>query len=391
MGDLAATLARRGQHVVVLTADRGYDDPSRAYPRRETSADGVHVRRLAATSFGKSTLTRRALAIASYMTQVLIVLIGLRDLDAIVFSTSPPFVGVIAALIGELRRVPTVFWAMDLNPDQLIALGKLAPDSTLARVFRTCNRFFLHRAARVVALDTVMARRLVAAGAPADRTTVTPPWSPDDDLAPVPREQNVFRRTHGLEQKTVVMYSGNHTPSNPLRTLLDAAVRLQDVRSLRFVFVGSGLAKRDVEHYATEYALDSIVSLPYQPRESLADSLSAADIHVVSLGDAMAGIIHPCKVYGAMAVSRPILYFGPRPSHVTEIVERHGNGWIVAHGDVDTAERVLREIAATPTDTLDRMGAAGAAAVASSLDPRVLCAAVADAVTDALAQTGSEA
>jgi hypothetical protein len=27
------------------------------------------------------------------------------------------------------------------------------------------------------------------------------------------------------------------------------------------------------------------------------------------------GIIHPCKIYGAMTVARPILYFGPLLSH----------------------------------------------------------------------------
>ena len=29
-----------------------------------------------------------------------------------------------------------------------------------------------------------------------------------------------------------------------------------------------------------------------------------ADVHVVSLGEKMVGIIHPCKIYGAMAVAR---------------------------------------------------------------------------------------
>lgn len=385
MGDVAAALARSGHRVVVLTAARGYDDPTRSYAREETTSDAVEVRRLAGTSFGKATLVHRALAIASYMAQVLVALVGIRDLDAVVFSTSPPFVGVVAAAVGALRRVPIVFWAMDLNPDQLIALGKLAPGSLLARAFHACNRFFLRRSARVIALDTLMAQRLVAAGAPPDRLTVIPPWSPDERIAPVLRARNAFRHAHGLDDAIVIMYSGNHTPSNPLRTLLDAALRVRADRSLRFVFVGSGLAKRDVERYAAEYRMESILPLPYQPKESLADSLSAADVHVVSLGDAMAGIIHPCKVYGAMAVARPILYFGPRPSHVSEILDRYGNGWCIAHGDVDEAERVLREIARTPREQLDAMGGAGAGAVASSFDPRVLCAAVAATIADAVA------
>jgi hypothetical protein len=33
----------------------------------------------------------------------------------------------------------------------------------------------------------------------------------------------------------------------------------------------------------------------------------------------MVGIIHPCKIYGAMAAAKPILYFGPQPSHITDL------------------------------------------------------------------------
>ena len=63
------------------------------------------------------------------------------------------------------------------------------------------------------------------------------------------------------------------------------------------------------------------MSLPYQPIAELKYSLTAADVHVVSLGEGMVGIIHPCKVYGAMTAGRPILFLGPRPSHVSDLLE----------------------------------------------------------------------
>ena len=43
----------------------------------------------------------------------------------------------------------------------------------------------------------------------------------------------------------------------------------------------------------------------------------------------MVGIIHPCKIYGAMAAARPILFLGPNPSHISDLLEtsphRHPN------------------------------------------------------------------
>src|SRR4029077_17989300 len=98
-------------------------------------------------------------------------------------------------------------------------------------------------------------------------------------------EDSPFRARHGLNGKFVIMYSGNHSPANPLKTLLEAAVRLEKDDSLRFLFVGGGLGKREVESYICQSGVKNIVSLPYQPLADLGSSLSAADVHVVSLGD----------------------------------------------------------------------------------------------------------
>jgi hypothetical protein len=384
MADLATSLARRGRHVVVLTADRGYDDTSVRYARHQITPAGVEVRRLPHTSFGKATLFHRIAAMLSFIWQAGIQLLLRREVGGIVFSTSPPFVGMLAVAVGAVRRVPTVFWAMDLNPDQLVALGKLSAGGTITRILRFVNRMILRRASAVIALDELMAARIRRqVGAPL-AITVIPPWSPDAALAAVPRERNRFRLEHGLANSTVVMYSGNHTPSNPLTTLLEAAVALRECDSMRFVFVGSGTAKQEVEHYVDQYGLDNVLSLPYQPKSTLADSLSAADVHVVSLGTNMAGIIHPCKVYGAMAVGRPILYFGPSPSHVTAILDEWQNGWAMSHGDVQQTVAVLRRIAELKDDTLNAIGQRGRAAMDSNFDPATLCEAVCRVVEAAL-------
>jgi hypothetical protein len=57
-----------------------------------------------------------------------------------------------------------------------------------------------------------------------------------------------------------------------------------------------------------------------------------------------------------MAVARPILLLGPSPCHVTDILDEHRVGWRIAHGDVDAAVRVLREIVATGPGRLREMG-----------------------------------
>ena len=384
MADLATELARRGNRIIVITSDRGYDNPTARFPKHEVTADGVEVRRLALTSFGKATLFHRVLAIAFFMVQAAPAAARIKNLGGIVFSTSPPFIGTVAALIGSMCRVPIVFWAMDLNPDQLVALGKLSDRSLAVRTLRALNRFTLRRTQSVIALDDIMAARLIRQGASPARIVVSPPWSPQEALETVPRARNDFRTDHDLVDFTVIMYSGNHTLSNPLTTLLHAAVAMRDEARLKFVFVGDGLAKREVETIVKDNALTNVVSLPYQPRSRIAASLSAGDVHVVSLGAEMAGVIHPCKVYGAMAVARPILYFGPSPSHVSALIAECGNGWTVAHGDVASAVATLRAIADTPREALDSMGNKGRDVLYRRFRPEVLTGRVADAVEIAM-------
>jgi colanic acid biosynthesis glycosyl transferase WcaI len=371
MTDVARELVRRGYEVRVYTAERGYDDPSVRYPRREV-LDGIDIRRMPLSSFGKKNLLIRALGAASFQLQALWHQLVTPDVAGVFFSTTPPLVGVTACIAGAIRRVPIAYWAMDLNPDQLIVMGLLEPGSLTARVLETANRLILSRSALIVALDRFMQDRLLERGDYADKMLVMPPWPHEDSMAPVDQATNPFRIKHGLVGKRVIMYSGNHSPSNPLTTLLQAAVALEQDDRVRFVFVGGGTGKAEVEAVIKDHGLTRTLSLPYQPLETLHYSLSAADVHVVSMGDAMAGIIHPCKIYGAMAVGRPVLYLGPSPSHVSDILAEHACGWQISHGDVAGMIRRLELIIETSPAELERMGTAAQHAMRASLSQDIL-------------------
>jgi glycosyltransferase involved in cell wall biosynthesis len=373
MADAAAELVRRGHRVVVLTSNRGYDDPSIRYRRREV-IDGVEVRRIPFTSFGKSSIATRLVGGLSFTLQAIVRGLARRRCHALLVSTAPPMASVAAVVIARLRRVPLKYWVMDLNPDQLVALGLARQTSIGARLLDWLNRVVLRQAADVVVLDRFMADRVNRKLPVGPKLTIIPPWPHEDHLDPVGHAGNPFRTRHGLDGKRVVMYSGNHGPSNPITTALLAAQRLTALPELVFLFVGGGVGKREVEAVAGR----TIRSLPYQPLSELRYSLSAADVHLVTVGDAVVGIVHPSKVYGALAVGRPVLLIGPRESHVGELLARHDVGWQVAHGDVDGAERVLREIAGMPQERLDAMGLRARALVAGGLGKAELCGRLCD-------------
>ncbi len=377
IADVCFEMARRGHRVLVYTARRGYENPKLIYPAREV-LNGVEIRRLSFSSFGKRNLLIRAFGTFTFMIQCVFVALFTRNISGIFFSTSPPLIGLAAGLAHIVRRVPIAYWAMDLNPDQLIAMGKITATSFTARVLERINRFILNQSALVIALDRFMAGRLKDRGVSESKMLVMPPWPHEDHMEASDPMHNPFRKKHGLDGKFVVMYSGNHSPANPLKTLLDAVVRLKDDATLRFLFVGGGSGKAEVEQYIREHALSSAISLPYQPLSGLGDSLGAADVHVVSLGQEMVGIVHPCKIYGAMAVARPVLFVGPSPSHVSDLLEEHEIGWHVAHGDVEGAIGAIKLARSTASEKLAEMGERAREVLQGGINQRMLCGRLCD-------------
>ena len=234
---------------------------------------------------------------------------------------------------------------MDFNPDEAIAAGWLRADSFAAKFLERLSRFSLHRAEKVIALDRFMRDRIVAKNIPAEKVVVIPPWSLDANVSFDIKGREEFRTAHRFSDKFVVAYSGNHSPVHPLDTLMQAADQLRDEKHIVFAFIGGGSEFARVKKWSA--GNPQAVCLPYQPLEKLSGSLSAADAHVVVMGNAMLGLVHPCKIYNILAVGAPVLYIGPKPSHVTEIFERIADHpWNSArHGEAEILAQQIRRLA----------------------------------------------
>ncbi|MDD9968854.1 MAG: glycosyltransferase family 4 protein [Myxococcales bacterium] len=354
--EVARECVRRGYRVRVVTSARGYDDPSVEYPLRETS-DGVEIGRIPLGSLGKRSIAARLAGGALFLLQATARVLAFGRVDQILISTSPPIVGPAGVLLRLLRRAPLCFWVMDINPDQAVARGLYAEDAWPVRALDAAVRVTLRQAQHIVTLDRFMAERLVRKLPVMDKITLIPPWPLAEQSGdPVAHADNAFRQEHGLSDKLVVMYSGNMSLTHPLTTILEAADRLKARTDIAFVFVGGGNGRAEVEAFAAAHPDAQICLLPYQPLAMLHISLSAADIHVVSMGDDQVGLVHPCKVYGAMAVARPVFFVGPAESHVGDILAHHDVGWTVAHGQVDEAVQILTRLADGPRSILVAAG-----------------------------------
>ncbi len=336
LSDLALQLSKRGHSVTVVTADRGYDNPSLRFKRREVW-NGITIIRIPSLSWGKSHRWKRAANFSSFLLVCSLRLLMLRRRhDVVVALTSPPLISFLAALYVWLRGGRLCCWIMDLNPDEAIAAGWLKSTSLAARVLQRLMNFSLRRADQVIVLDRFVKKRLRGRVPDEDRRVVViPPWPLSDVVSYSTEKGQSFRRTHGLKDKFVVMYSGNHSPCHPLDTLLDAALSLRQQCDVVFCFIGGGSEHDKVRQFSDFNKLNNIKCLPYQPLNELSSSLSAADLHVVVVGNPFVGIVHPSKIYDVMELGSRILYIGPEESHVTDLIPQMcpNQLFVAPHGD----------------------------------------------------------
>lgn len=345
LSELASVLAKRGHAVTVITGRQAYDNRQVTFAPRENWG-GVEIYRVYSTGYRKKTKWRRAMDFASFILSCCVRLASLPRHDVVVALTTPPLISFIGAWRATLWRSRFCYWVMDFNPDEAIAAGWLRADSALARILEQMSRFSLQKASSIIALDRFMRDRIAAKEIAPEKIAVIPPWSHDDEVRFNSEGRNQFRAAHGMEGKFVVMYSGNHSPVHPLDTLLAAAEQLKNHAEIMFCFVGGGSEFERVKQWVDQ-GKGHARYFPYQPLSELAASLSAADAHVVVMGEAMLGLVHPCKIYNILAVGAPVIYIGPKSSHVTEVLDRLGDAYPsirVSHGAADILAKQIQDL-----------------------------------------------
>ena len=257
---------------------------------------------------------------------------------------------VFAMPIARLRGARLVNWMQDIFPEIAESLdvgGRAA--FVLFTPMRWMRNISLRRAHKNVAIGERMAEKLKTFGVEPSRICVLSNWADFDAITPIARDDNRLRSDWKLNGSFTVGYSGNLGRAHEIETLLEAisAIESDDHKAqldvpVRWLFVGGGALFQLMQHEVAKRKLKSVVFQPYQAREILSESLSVADVHLVSLRPELEGLIVPSKFYGIAAVGRPTLFIGAATGEIAIQLARHGCGICVANGDgTGVAEAVI--------------------------------------------------
>jgi glycosyltransferase involved in cell wall biosynthesis len=238
-------------------------------------------------------------------------------------------ISVIAALVAKIKRAHLVNWLQDLFPEVAAELGVKLARGLPYKLLKTLRNQTLRQAKMNVAIGELMAERLKSEGIPADKITVIHNWADEEQLHTVAHEENPLREAWGLQGKFVVGYSGNLGRSHDFATILDAAAALKDRNDVVFLLIGGGAQLPSVQKECADKGLINVMFKPYQPREKLSESLSVADVHLISLKPELESLIVPSKFYGILAVGRPVIFIGTEEGELAKIITKNQLGTVV--------------------------------------------------------------
>ncbi len=356
--DLALRLAERGLAVYVITSRQLYHDPGAALPPRE-SIGGVEVLRVATARRGRFRLGGRALDYVTFHAAACLELVQqLSPGDVVVAKTDPPLLSISASHAARWKRAVLVNWLQDVFPEVAAALapGILSPWLT-DRLSAARDRS-LKRAALNVVLSEGMRERLIRRGIASARIKVVPNWADAASLTPRLAAGSFTRRRLALGGRFVVGYSGNLGRAHEFDTLLGAARLLRGEPRFAFLVTGAGARLAALKEAAAALGLESFRFQDLQPAALLADNLAAADLHWVSLKPELEGLIVPSKLYGILAVGRPVIFVGDENGDVARTLRERDCGIAVRVGDSARLATELRALAGDPA-RVEAMGRRG--------------------------------
>jgi colanic acid biosynthesis glycosyl transferase WcaI len=355
--DLAGDLRGAGMDIAVITGRQLIDNPRARLAAHEV-LDGIDVHRVWSTRFGRGTLVGRGIDYLSFYLGAGWRLARLcRRGDVVVANTDPPLISVVAGFVAKWRGALLVNWLHDLFPEVAQRLGVAFVGGVVGTLLGAMRDRSLRRARLNVVLGTRMAEQLAGLGISSDRIAIIHNWADGEAIRPQPLKGHGSRRAWGIDEQFLVAYSGNMGYSHDFDTILDAASRLRERNNIQFLFIGGGVRRAYVEQQALDRGLTNVQFKPYQPRETLGQSLTAASAHLVSLLPQLEGLIVPSKFYAVAAAGRPIVFIGAEDGELAHLIDHGQCGFRVAPGDGRALADGIASLAAD-SDAWGRQGLA---------------------------------
>lgn len=352
--ELAIDLVKFGFDITVYTGQPIYATKEKM-PKKEVY-HGVKIIRVTTTRFDKNTRLGKVFNSLSFVILIFIKLFFTRNDAPLLIVSNPPFLPFIGWTLKKIKKQKYSFLVHDIYPDIAVKLGYISSNGIITRIWNKINNLIFANADQVICLGRDMKDIVEAKMNNLDHDIrIIPNWADAKEIKPLNKKDNWFIKEYNLENKFVVLYSGNHGLFHDLETIIEAAAILRNNKDILFLFIGNGGKKEKLIKMVEEKGLDNVKFLPYQPKANIPYSLTSADVSLVTLEKGVEGLAVPSKFYSALAIGKPIITLMDEKGEVARVIKEFNCGFNLTQGDTEGLANIILKLYKEP-ELVDELG-----------------------------------
>ncbi|NEP39971.1 MAG: glycosyltransferase family 4 protein [Okeania sp. SIO2H7] len=363
MTELAEGLVNRGHQVRVVTGMPNYPE-RRVYDEYQgkfyltEKRNGVTIQRsYVRINNPNPGLIDRLILDGSFITTSFFQAI-IRWRPDVIFATVPPLpISLPVGWCGFAYGSPIVLNVQDIVSEAAVRVELIKQDGLVIKAARGLENLAYKTAAKISVISDRFVDKLVEQGVSKSKIVCIPNWVDVNFIKPLDK-QNAFRQTHQLQDKFVVLYSGNIALTQGLETVIKAAANLKHIPEIAFVIIGEESALGNLKQFCQAYDANNVLLLSFQPREKLPETLAAADVALVVQKKRVTAFNMPSKIPVLLASGRAIVASVPETGTAMKAVEESGGGVVVPPEDADALSSTIMELFKNPekVEALGRQG-----------------------------------
>lgn len=304
--------------------------------------NGVDVVRVSVPEFKKTSKKSRVKNITAYFFRAMKATGKVDDVDYILTVSQPPILGGLLGVYGKWRKeAKLIYQIQDFNPEQVLAVN-YSKSKFITGLMMWFDKFSCRKSDLVITVGRDLVETLNGRfkGKIPPKSVLINNWIDEKEIYPLPPDNErvvKFKKKYGLDDRFVIMYSGNIGLYYDLENLMKVIEEFKDAKTssgkdVIFAFVGAGSVLDKLVSYKKNHDIDNVIFIPYQDKADLIYSLNAADVHWCVNAKGIKGVSCPSKYYGIMAAGKPVLGVLEKGSEVRCLIDDTESGLVCEPG-----------------------------------------------------------
>ena len=210
---------------------------------------------------------------------------------------------------AKKRGLKVVSMLQDVWPDNAVASNLIKDKGLIYKFFEFWQKKVYKKSDKIICISPDMKSFIATKGVPTDKIDIIYNWGYTDKTVNIAWEENEFVQKYDLRKEYFyAVYAGNIGKMQNVELILRAAELLKNNEKIRFLIVGDGVNREQIEQTIKEKDLTNITILPMQPSELATSVYSCAGVNLIPLVNGGIKTALPSKTGVVLSCGKPTVF-----------------------------------------------------------------------------------